>query len=94
MIYNNYFVCCDNNKVVDFKLLELTKGKVNQKNSDDWSLVWNDEFNGSEIDPNKWTFDIGNGEGGWGNNELQYYTDRSDNVKVEDGNLVITALYE
>lgn len=33
----------------------------------------------------KWGFDIGTGSGGWGNNEAQYYTNRSDNVKVENG---------
>ncbi|MDP5275153.1 carbohydrate binding domain-containing protein [Chengkuizengella axinellae] len=61
---------------------------------EEWTLVWNDEFDGTEVDPNKWTFDIGNGEGGWGNNELEYYTDRPENAKVENGNLVITAKYE
>ncbi|MFC7786345.1 carbohydrate binding domain-containing protein [Rossellomorea sp. GCM10028870] len=67
-----------------------------------WSLVWNDEFNQAEIDRSKWTFDIGNGftdaNGifipGWGNNEKQYYTDRPDNAKTEDGKLVITAKEE
>ncbi|WP_341357367.1 carbohydrate binding domain-containing protein [Rossellomorea sp. y25] len=67
-----------------------------------WSLVWNDEFNQAEIDRSKWTFDIGNGftdaNGtfipGWGNNEKQYYTDRPDNAKAEDGKLVITAKEE
>ncbi|CAH0119226.1 hypothetical protein PAE9249_01725 [Paenibacillus sp. CECT 9249] len=59
-----------------------------------WTLVWSDEFEGAEIDRGKWTFDIGNGEGGWGNNELEYYTDRPENVKVENGALVITARKE
>ena len=36
-----------------------------------WQLVWSDEFNGS-IGPD-WVFETGNGSGGWGNNELQYY---------------------
>src|SRR5271168_3792886 len=39
-----------------------------------WQLVWSDEFNGNSINTNNWTFDIGNGIGGWGNNELEYYT--------------------
>ncbi len=43
---------------------------------------------------NIWGFDIGTGENGWGNNELQYYTDREQNVKVENGVLVITAQRE
>lgn len=60
------------------------------------NLVWADEFDvAGTPDSSKWTFEIGDGttQGipGWGNNELQYYTDRPENVKVEDGNLVITA---
>ncbi len=65
---------------------------------DPWSLVWSDEFKGTELDKNKWTFDLGNGHSvgnpGWGNNELEYYTNRSENVKVDNGNLVITAKNE
>ena len=41
-----------------------------------------------------WTYDIGTGVNGWGNNELQYYTDRAENVVVEDGMLKITAIQE
>lgn len=63
-----------------------------------WTLVWNDEFNGSEINKDNWTYDIGIGNNGnnngWGNNELQYYTDRTDNARIEDGNLVIEAKKE
>jgi beta-glucanase (GH16 family) len=63
------------------------------------TLVWADEFDtDGSLDPSKWVFDIGNGaeQGipGWGNNELQYYTDRSENVKVENGMLEITARAE
>lgn len=58
-------------------------------------LVMSDEFdvNGA---PNStlWGYNIGTGSNGWGNNELQYYTDRSQNIKVEDGMLKITALNE
>jgi len=58
-------------------------------------LVVADEFN-TDGSPNSniWGFDIGTGENGWGNNELQYYTDRTSNVKVENGVLVITAQQE
>ncbi|MFD2585937.1 family 16 glycosylhydrolase [Croceitalea marina] len=58
-------------------------------------LVVADEFN-TDGAPNSniWGFDIGTGENGWGNNELQYYTDRTSNVKVENGVLVITAQRE
>ena len=51
-------------------------------------LVWNDEFNGNSINGNNWTYDIGTGSTqgliGWGNNELQYYTQRSENVRIEN----------
>jgi len=57
-------------------------------------LVWSDEFDGSTVNTNYWNFDIGTGAGGWGNNESQYYTSRPENVKVENGKLVITALLE
>lgn len=40
------------------------------------SLAWSDEFNGDYIDYNNWGYDLGNGNGGWGNNELQTYTNR------------------
>ncbi len=60
-----------------------------------WQMVWHDEFeqaDGSAPDPAKWTFDLGGG--GWGNNELQSYTARPQNVRVEQGNLVIEARRE
>lgn len=41
-----------------------------------------------------WGYNIGTGDNGWGNNELQYYTDRTENVKVENGYLLITANQE
>jgi beta-glucanase (GH16 family) len=60
-----------------------------------WALTWSDEFHGpdgSPPDPKKWTFEIGGN--GWGNNELQYYTTRRENVYLEQGNLVIEARRE
>jgi beta-glucanase (GH16 family) len=53
------------------------------------TLVWSDEFDGSEINSNNWTFEIGTGNWGWGNNELQNY--QEDNTSIIDGNLVIEA---
>ena len=53
------------------------------------TLVWSDEFDGPEINSNNWTFEIGTGNWGWGNNELQYY--QEDNTSIIDGNLVIEA---
>ena len=57
-----------------------------------YELVWQDEFDGSEIDESKWSFEV-NGRGG-GNSELQYYTDRPENAFIEDGHLVIEAREE
>lgn len=65
---------------------------------DPWTLVWNDEFNDETIDPTKWTYDLGDGtvvgNPGWGNNELQWYTNEEKNVKEQDGKLIITARKE
>ena len=55
------------------------------------TLVWSDEFNVDGLpNPAKWGYDIGTGGGGWGNNEVQYYTNRSDNAVCINGNLKIT----
>ena len=56
--------------------------------------LWNDEFDGDEIDAGKWTYDIGTGSSGWGNNEWEYYTDRKENAYVKDGVLHIRAQKE
>ena len=58
------------------------------------SYFWNDEFDGDEIDNSKWTYDIGTGSSGWGNNEWEYYTDRKENAYVKDGVLHIRAQKE
>ncbi|MDR9414857.1 MAG: glycoside hydrolase family 16 protein [Gracilimonas sp.] len=63
-------------------------------------IVWEDNFNGTgSPDSTLWTYDIGTGveifgQPGWGNNERQYYTDRTENIRVEDGMLHITARRE
>jgi beta-glucanase (GH16 family) len=60
-----------------------------------WVLTWSDEFNGpvgSRPDPAKWV--VASGGNGWGNDELEYYTARSQNVRQENGNLVIEAIKE
>lgn len=61
---------------------------------DNWKLVWSDEFNGTSLDTSVWSYEIGNGNWGWGNGEVQYYTNRTDNVRVSDGNLQIIAKKE
>lgn len=60
-----------------------------------WSLVWSDEFDGptgAPVDATKWTAEVGGG--GWGNNELEYYTNRTDNAYQSGGSLVIKAIKE
>lgn len=64
----------------------------------EWQLTWSDDFNGpagTQPDASKWGFDIGRGPNndGWGNQELQTYTNSADNVKLNgSGNLLITAV--
>lgn len=55
-----------------------------------WKLVWSDEFDYTGLpDNSKWNYDTGS-NGGWGNNELEYYTYKDpENARVENGNLVI-----
>lgn len=61
-------------------------------------LVWSDEFDGDSLDTTKWDYQYGTGAeyglDGWGNSELEYYTDREENVRVEDGKLILTAIKE
>lgn len=64
---------------------------------EDMKLVWSDEFEGMQINTEKWSYDTADGCQfgpnlcGWGNNELQYYTSTEDNSYIEDGKLVIKA---
>jgi beta-glucanase (GH16 family) len=60
-----------------------------------WTVVWSDEFdatNGSAPSSSNWVLETGGG--GWGNNELETYTNRTDNASIQDGNLVILAKKE
>lgn len=70
----------------------------NEGTEDGKLLVWSDEFDYSGApDEQKWNYDVGDGCPtlcGWGNDELQYYTKDSDNVRVEDGHLIIEARKE
>lgn len=60
----------------------------------EYKLVWSDEFDGTSLDQNVWIMQKGTGNGGWGNQEKQYYTDRKENIRVEDGSLIIEARKE
>jgi len=60
-----------------------------------WTLVWSDEFNGTDsspVDTSKWVLETGGN--GWGNDELEYYTARPENSFQQGGNLVIKAVQE
>jgi beta-glucanase (GH16 family) len=59
--------------------------------SQNYQLVWSDEFSGTSLNTNDWTYEIGPNPA---NNELQYYTNRFHNLYFEDGSLVIRALSE
>ncbi|CAF3843325.1 unnamed protein product [Rotaria magnacalcarata] len=75
---------------------------VKESSKGEWVRVWEDNFdwNGG-IDTNKWEFDVGVGENGWGNNEKQYYTNnRVENARCElfpgsnNGRLIVEARQE
>lgn len=73
----------DNNPV------PLEQGYFTPSAYEGYQLVWQDEFDGSTINSDNWSFNIGTGSGGWGNNELQYY--RPENAWVADDVLTIEA---
>lgn len=56
-------------------------------------LLWSDEFNDATINQTNWVFETGNNNG-WGNNELEYYTNRPVNATTDNGNLLIIAKKE
>lgn len=72
------------------------KGVPDGSDFGNYTLIWADEFNQDSPIPNpdNWGYDLGYGEYGWGNDEWQFYTNDQRNVKVQDGNLVITAVWD
>ena len=79
-------------------LFALLTASPSPSASPNWVLTWSDEFDGAAglgPDTTKWGFDIGVGQNGWGNNELEYYTNRTENASTDGtGNLVIKAIKE
>lgn len=75
----------DNGEVSD-------EGYTTPETYEGMTLVWQDEFEGDALNAGNWTNEIGTGEWGWGNGELQYY--RKENTAVKDGYLIITAKKE
>lgn len=93
-LYKNKFL-----KIVAVSAFIFTMNSCNEESVQtlperNFELVWSDEFDGtagSLPDASKWSFDLGNN--GWGNQELQNYTNSTNNVSLDgNGNLVITAL--
>ncbi len=84
-------------EVIDSVTVSFNSGGVNNVgyttplNYPNYSLIWQDEFNGTSLSSD-WTHEIGNGSWGWGNNELQYY--RHQNTTLENGYLTIRAKQE
>ncbi len=72
------------------------KDEIQKLEERNWQLTWSDEFNGPSgqlPDASKWNFDLGTGQNGWGNQELQSYTNKPQNISMDGiGNLVITAI--
>lgn len=90
-------------KLLILLLLSLTATSCGEEEEPEdtelsYEVVWSDEFDGqsgSAPNPATWSYDIGRGQNGWGNAELQHYTDRPENVALDgNGNLVITAINE
>jgi beta-glucanase (GH16 family) len=82
--------------IVNSDLLYLptdTTGYTTPSSYPGYQLAWSDEFIGNTLNPQNWTFDIGNNNG-WGNQELEYYTSSTNNAFVSAGNLIIEARQE
>ena len=73
--------------------LNQTGGTQAPAPSTQWNITWDDEFNGTSINTNVWSFEYGN-NGGWGNSELEYYTSNAANAYVSNGLLHIAALQQ
>lgn len=92
-----FTISCDENPTISER--EIPQGEeIIPDEEKEWQLVWYDEFESDQLDLDKWSFQFGTGseEGlnNWGNNELQYYTDREENLFIEDGHLHIVARQE
>lgn len=83
----------------DTVAVDLLDNRAPDPGPSGWDLAWSDEFDaaaGTAPDASKWGFELGDGTGngnpGWGNDELQYYTNSTDNAATDgEGNMVITA---
>lgn len=82
-------------KIAPFIILLITYTTSSIAQSPCYGLMWSDEFDGPSLNLDNWTYDIGNGCPdlcGWGNSELEYYTNDQENVRIENGILIIEAV--
>ena len=77
-----FFACSEEEMVSQNK-------ETNDWEIEGWNIVWQDEFDKDSLDLTKWSRETGGH--GWGNNELQFYTDSDSNSYVENGNLILKA---
>ncbi len=94
-IFSLFYLSCKQQEVIADKTTEAKPVVIVKKAYEiDYSkIIWGDEFTESgALNADKWGFDIGGN--GWGNNERQFYTNRPENARVEDGNLLIEARRE
>jgi len=80
------------NSILYKKLLALFILLTAANRAQNYQLIWSDEFSDSTINTSNWTHKTR--ESGWGNNELEYYTNRSVNSYIQNGSLVIEARKE
>ena len=78
-----FFFACSEKEVVSYN------NEINDWEIEGWNIVWQDEFDKDSLDLTKWSRETGGH--GWGNNELQFYTDSDSNSYVENGNLILKA---
>lgn len=69
-----------------------SSGATSPTSYEGMQLVWEDDFSSPTLNTSNWSFEIGKGQNGWGNNELQHY--RRENTSIQNGHLVITAKKE
>ena len=80
------------NDDADNALIIPTTGYITPETYPGRTLVWQDEFTANTLNASFWTHETGTGQGGWGNNELQYY--RAENTYFSEGNMIIEAKEE
>jgi len=88
-----FFLIVASSMLSSYKKLNTTS--IINSDGNKLKLFWSDEFEVSgSPDSSKWSYEIGNGPDGWGNQELEYYTNESNNAFVKNGMLNIQAIKE